>query len=126
MSGSRWTMKIFHISSLPDRPAPWTHNSSIPRSSAISKPHLHDQAEPKILHDHQLAGAHIDSVFIDAPLSFGFPYLPIREVAPKRRLVYIWACCSCGCSSINIRLDTCPDCNTARCAFCQTSKVQVR
>lgn len=34
--------------------------------------------------------------------------------------------CSCGCTRINILVDSCPSCGNVRCAWCKTTKVQVR
>ncbi|KAH6712647.1 hypothetical protein BKA61DRAFT_610662 [Leptodontidium sp. MPI-SDFR-AT-0119] len=44
----------------------------------------------------------------------------------KKRTVYVWQCCQCGLSSIGIQTDPCPECGTARCAYCQTTKISVR
>ncbi|KAF2489386.1 hypothetical protein BU16DRAFT_622910 [Lophium mytilinum] len=44
----------------------------------------------------------------------------------KKKYSYIWQCCACGCASINISSATCPSCGAARCAYCQTTKVQVQ
>ncbi|PMD19015.1 hypothetical protein NA56DRAFT_212709 [Hyaloscypha hepaticicola] len=52
--------------------------------------------------------------------------LPIWELGPKKRYIYTWTCCNCGRSRINIMVEACPDCCTPRCAYCQTTKVQVR
>ncbi|KAN0089284.1 hypothetical protein V8E51_019544 [Hyaloscypha variabilis] len=45
---------------------------------------------------------------------------------PKRRYVYMWQCCACGCSRINIMATTCPECGVPRCAYCHTTKVKLR
>jgi hypothetical protein len=34
--------------------------------------------------------------------------------------------CACGYSGIKITVNICPECEAARCAYCQTTKVQVR
>ncbi|KAF2489384.1 hypothetical protein BU16DRAFT_567563 [Lophium mytilinum] len=44
----------------------------------------------------------------------------------KKKYSYIWQCCACGWTGINITAATCPSCGTARCAYCQTTKVQAR
>jgi len=50
-----------------------------------------------------------------------------RQLPPgRRRAVYVWQCCQCGLSGINIQVDTCPECQCARCAYCKTTKIQVR
>ncbi|OCK76056.1 hypothetical protein K432DRAFT_385736 [Lepidopterella palustris CBS 459.81] len=54
-----------------------------------------------------------------------FSFVPVRELAKKKH-VYIWECCACGQPGINIMTNACPSCNTVRCAYCQTTKVQVR
>ncbi|KAH6866988.1 hypothetical protein BKA58DRAFT_215447 [Alternaria rosae] len=51
--------------------------------------------------------------------------LPFRNHAKKRH-VYIWQCCRCGYSSIPISSGGCPGCGDGRCAYCTTTRVQVR
>ncbi|PSS22712.1 hypothetical protein M430DRAFT_33473 [Amorphotheca resinae ATCC 22711] len=51
---------------------------------------------------------------------------PIWQLAPKKKYVYIWQCCGCGHSGINIMVTACSACGAARCAYCRTTKVQVR
>ncbi|KAH9203699.1 hypothetical protein DL95DRAFT_138726 [Leptodontidium sp. 2 PMI_412] len=52
----------------------------------------------------------------------------VRQLKPpsKRKTIYVWECCQCGRGSINIQIDQCPECQNTRCAYCQTTKVQVR
>ncbi|KAH6534764.1 hypothetical protein HBI81_077230 [Parastagonospora nodorum] len=44
----------------------------------------------------------------------------------KKKHVYIWHCCHCGQSSIPIATPGCPGCGYGRCAYCKTTRVQVR
>lgn len=45
---------------------------------------------------------------------------------PKRKAVWVWECCQCGVGNIGIHIEQCPECSCARCAYCETTKVQVR
>ncbi|KAF2176998.1 hypothetical protein K469DRAFT_382403 [Zopfia rhizophila CBS 207.26] len=53
---------------------------------------------------------------VDAEVALSFseiPYVPLLELGKKRQ-VYIWQCCACGCSPITIMANTCPHCGSAR------------
>lgn len=54
-----------------------------------------------------------------------FQVPPIQALAKKKH-VYIWHCCYCGRSSIPISCAGCPGCGYGRCAYCTTTRVQVR
>ena len=34
---------------------------------------------------------------------------PVSEITPKKKYVYVWHCCACRYSRINIMVNTCPD-----------------
>ncbi|KAF2194235.1 hypothetical protein K469DRAFT_193687 [Zopfia rhizophila CBS 207.26] len=52
---------------------------------------------------------------------------PVRQLPPgRKRTAYLWQCCQCGLSGISIQTQSCPECQQARCASCQTTKVRVR
>ncbi|KAN0114540.1 hypothetical protein V8E51_004084 [Hyaloscypha variabilis] len=52
---------------------------------------------------------------------------PLLEVPPSRKkYVFVWQCCACGTSRINIMVNNCPECSEPRCGYCKTEKVQVR
>ncbi|KAH8589043.1 hypothetical protein B0O99DRAFT_342661 [Bisporella sp. PMI_857] len=53
------------------------------------------------------------------------PAIKLKPPA-KKKTVYVWECCQCSLSGINIQTGTCPECQTPRCAYCQTTKVRVR
>ncbi|KAF2189215.1 hypothetical protein K469DRAFT_60738 [Zopfia rhizophila CBS 207.26] len=57
--------------------------------------------------------------------SESYTAVPTRQLAKKKH-IYLWRCCACGCASINIMVNACPSCTTLRCAYCTTTKVQVR
>ncbi|KAH3916061.1 hypothetical protein HBH56_068340 [Parastagonospora nodorum] len=50
---------------------------------------------------------------------------PVQAYAKKRH-VYVWRCCRCGQGSIPITSGGCTNCGCGRCAYCTTTKVQVR
>ncbi|KAH8775746.1 hypothetical protein F5882DRAFT_164510 [Hyaloscypha sp. PMI_1271] len=52
----------------------------------------------------------------------------LRERKPpaRRKTMHVWECCQCGRGNINIQLEQCPDCGVYRCAYCKTTRVQVR
>ncbi|PMD25971.1 hypothetical protein NA56DRAFT_699051 [Hyaloscypha hepaticicola] len=51
-----------------------------------------------------------------------------RDCKPpaKKRTIFVWQCCQCGQSNINIQIEDCPQCSNPRCAYCPTTKVQIR
>ncbi|CAI9635031.1 unnamed protein product [Alternaria burnsii] len=53
-------------------------------------------------------------------------YIPPIQTLAKKKHVYIWHCCYCGKSSIPISSAGCPGCGYGRCAYCTTTRVQVR
>ncbi|KAH9203328.1 hypothetical protein DL95DRAFT_399437 [Leptodontidium sp. 2 PMI_412] len=44
----------------------------------------------------------------------------------KKRSIYVWLCCECAQSGINIQTADCPGCQAPRCAYCPTTKVRVQ
>ncbi|RYO57990.1 hypothetical protein AA0116_g8042 [Alternaria tenuissima] len=53
-------------------------------------------------------------------------HIPPIQALAKKKHVYIWHCCYCGKSSIPISSAGCPGCGYGRCAYCTTTRVQVR
>ncbi|KAH6974294.1 hypothetical protein BKA56DRAFT_659033 [Ilyonectria sp. MPI-CAGE-AT-0026] len=52
--------------------------------------------------------------------------LPIRELAGRGKVTWIWDCCQCGQAGLRVSVDPCPRCNTQRCPFCTTKRLRVR
>ncbi|KAH8666240.1 hypothetical protein BGZ61DRAFT_121888 [Ilyonectria robusta] len=65
-----------------------------------------------------------------APASPSLPLstalLPIRELAGRGKVTWIWDCCQCGQAGLRVSVDPCPRCNTQRCPFCTTKRLRVR
>ncbi|KAH7175760.1 hypothetical protein EDB81DRAFT_770941 [Dactylonectria macrodidyma] len=51
---------------------------------------------------------------------------PIRELPPRRKVVWVWTCCNCGNGGMKISVDPCPYCRIPRCPNCSTRKLTIR
>ncbi|PMD66986.1 uncharacterized protein K444DRAFT_658166 [Hyaloscypha bicolor E] len=45
---------------------------------------------------------------------------------PKRRCIYVWQCCACGCKKVNIEAMACLECGELRCVLCHVTRVRLR
>ncbi|KAH7126499.1 hypothetical protein B0J13DRAFT_565570 [Dactylonectria estremocensis] len=52
--------------------------------------------------------------------------LPIWELPPRRKVVWIWICCYCGHGGMKVSVDPCPRCSTPRCPTCHIQRFNVR
>jgi len=52
-------------------------------------------------------------------------WIVVQRMTAFDSLTESWQC-ACGGTGININVNTCPVCGSARCAYCLISKVQVR
>ncbi|CVK84648.1 uncharacterized protein FMAN_01600 [Fusarium mangiferae] len=51
---------------------------------------------------------------------------PFNELAPRKKVVYVWICCQCGHGGMKITVDPCPYCGVPRCANCDTRRFNSR
>lgn len=52
--------------------------------------------------------------------------VPIRELPPRRKVVWIWICCCCGHGGMKVSVDPCPHCGIPRCPTCHTQRYNIR
>ncbi|KAH7155617.1 hypothetical protein B0J13DRAFT_230234 [Dactylonectria estremocensis] len=52
--------------------------------------------------------------------------LPIHELPPRRKVVWIWICCCCGHGGMKVSVDPCPHCGIPRCPNCNTQRFHIR
>ncbi|KAG7001762.1 Protein SERAC1 [Fusarium oxysporum f. sp. conglutinans] len=48
--------------------------------------------------------------------------LPINELPPQRKVVYVWVCCCCGQGGMKVGVGPCPVCGVPRCPNCPTQR----
>ncbi|OBS27123.1 hypothetical protein FPOA_01064 [Fusarium poae] len=54
------------------------------------------------------------------------PQIPISEIAPRRKVVWVWICCVCGYGGMKVSVDPCPNCCNPRCPNCDTRRINTR
>ncbi|KAF2854873.1 hypothetical protein T440DRAFT_465003 [Plenodomus tracheiphilus IPT5] len=52
--------------------------------------------------------------------------IPLIQSLAKKKLVWIWHCCQCPQTNIPYSSPGCPGCGYGRCAYCKTTRIQVR
>ncbi|KAI3572140.1 hypothetical protein IWW34DRAFT_824446 [Fusarium oxysporum f. sp. albedinis] len=48
--------------------------------------------------------------------------LPLNELPPQRKVVYVWVCCCCGQGGMKVGVVPCPVCGVPRCPNCPTQR----
>ncbi|KAH7256401.1 hypothetical protein BKA59DRAFT_467397 [Fusarium tricinctum] len=70
------------------------------------------------------------STFNDCLESEGVPrdifVVPVKQLPPRKKAVWIWACCVCGNGGMKVSVDPCPYCGTPRCPNCDTRRANAR
>ncbi|CZR33597.1 uncharacterized protein FPRO_01673 [Fusarium proliferatum ET1] len=64
----------------------------------------------------------ISSLDAEADQAAGPTPVPIHELAPRRKVVWVWVCCQCGTSGMKVSVDPCPCCGNYRCPNCATRR----
>lgn len=63
---------------------------------------------------------------IDLAAPLFYPQIPIVDIAPRRKVVWVWICCVCGYGGMKVSVDPCPNCCNPRCPNCDTRRINTR